>query len=100
MADAIEFLDSAMKLDQFQGSTGTVKFIRTIDRLFDMLNSRNPMAKGFKQPLRKESREIWKEVFTTTANYLLTLRTNDSQLLSTHDHKTFIIGFVNHFINN
>ena len=50
-ADAIEFLDSTMKLDQFQGSTGTVKFIRTIDRLFDMLNSGNPMAKGFKQPL-------------------------------------------------
>ena len=94
VADAIEFLDSTMKLDQFQGSTGTVKFIRTIDRLFDMLNSRNPMAKGFKQPLRKESKETWKEVFTTTANYLLTLRTNDSQLLSTHGRKTFIIGFV------
>ena len=58
VADAIEFLDSSTKLDQFQGSTGTVKFIRNIDRLFDMLNSRNPMAKGFKQPLRKESEEI------------------------------------------
>ena len=71
VADAIEFLDSTMKLDQFQGSTGTVKFIRTIDRLFDMLNSCNPMAKGFKQPLRKESKETWKEVFTTTANSCL-----------------------------
>ena len=68
-----------MKLDQFQGSTGTVKFIRTMDRLFDMLNSRNPMLKGFKQPLGKESKETRKEVSTTTANYLLTLRTNDSQ---------------------
>ena len=94
VAGAIEFLDSSMKLDQFQGSTGTVKFIRTIDRLFDMLNSRNPMAKGFKQPLRKESEEIWKEVFINTANYLLTLRTNYSQLLSTHGCKTFENGFA------
>ena len=94
VANAIEFLDSSMKLDQFQGSEGTVKFIRTIDRLFDMLNSRNPLAKGFKQSLRKESTETWKEVFTTTAKYLLKLTTNDSQLLSTHGRKTFIIGFV------
>ncbi len=44
VADAIEFLDSSMKLKQFEDSKGTVNFVRTVDHLFDMLNSRNPMA--------------------------------------------------------
>ena len=55
VADAIEFLDFSMKLEDFQHSSGTVKFLRTIDRLFDILNSRNP-------PLRPESRDNWEEI--------------------------------------
>ena len=96
VADAIEFLDFSMKLDDFQHSSGTVKFVRTIDRLFDILNSRNPLGKGFKQPLRQESRSIWEEILKSTANYLLSLRTNTikKELLSTHPRKTFVIGFV------
>ncbi len=61
VADAIEFLDSSMKLKQFQDSKGTVNFVRAVDRLFDMLNSRNPMAKGFKQPLRPKSKKLGKK---------------------------------------
>jgi hypothetical protein len=52
VADAIDFLNLSMKLNEFHNSDGTVKFIRMIDRLFDMLNSRNPLGKGYKQPLR------------------------------------------------
>ena len=67
-----------------------------MDRLFDILNSRNPTAHRFKQPLRPQSRNIWEEVLKQSADYLLSLRTNDisSQVLSTHQRKTFIIGFV------
>ena len=93
VADAIQFLDFSMKLEDFQHSSGTVKFVRTIDRLFDI---RNPLGKGFKQPLRRESRDIWEEILKSTANYLLSLRTNTikKELLSTHPRKTFVIGFV------
>ena len=59
VADAIDFLALSMKLKEFQDSQPTVKFIRTIDRLFNLLNSRNPLGKGFKQPLRPEIRETW-----------------------------------------
>ena len=54
------------------------------------------MGKGFKQPLRWESRDIWEEILKSTANYLLSLRTNTikKELLSTHPRKTFVIGFV------
>ena len=95
VADAIEFLASSQEYkNKFPNSSGAIKFIRIIDRLFDILNSRNPMGKGFKQPLRLESKATWEEILTSTAHYLLTLRTNSSQLLSIHARKTFIIGFV------
>lgn len=95
VADAIEFLASSQEYkNKFPNSSGTIKFIRVIDRLFDILNSRNPMGKGFKQPLRPESKATWEEILTSTAHYLLSLRTSNSQLLSTHARKTFVIGFV------
>ena len=96
VADAIEFLDSSMKLTEFSNSRGTVKFVRTIDRLFDMLNSRSPVAKGFKRPLRPECKETWEDILKTTANYLLSLRANNEaqQLLAMHARKTFVLGFV------
>ena len=43
---------NVLKLPQFQGSKATVKFIRHIDLLFDILNTRNPYAKGYKAALR------------------------------------------------
>jgi hypothetical protein len=73
VADAIEFLDKSMKLKEFQNSIGTVKFIRIVDRLFDILNSRNPIANGFKQPLRPQSRNTWEEILKHSAEYLLSL---------------------------
>ena len=48
VADAIEYCTNVLKLTQFQGSKATVKFIRHIDHLFDILNTRNPCAKGYK----------------------------------------------------
>ena len=86
-----------MKLPEFQDSEATVTFTRTIDRLFDILNSRNPVGKGYKQPLRLQSKAIWESMLKSTAKYLLTLKTDtDStgQLLSTHRRKTFVTGFV------
>ena len=96
VADAIEFLDIGMKNPNFKNSNGTVKFVRIIDRLFDMLNSRNPVGKGYKQPLRLANKATYEEILRSTAEYLLSLKTNStpSQLLATHRRKTFIVGFV------
>ena len=38
VAHAIEFLDKVLKTSEFEGSAATVKFIKIIDRLFDILN--------------------------------------------------------------
>lgn len=94
VADAIDFLALSMKLKEFNDSQPTVTFIRTFDRLFDLLNSRNPFGKGFKQSLRPETRETWKQILTDSAEYLLNLKSEASKLLVTHKRKTFILGFV------
>ena len=63
VANAIGFLDKSAKFPTFFESYGTVKFIHTIDKLSDMLNSQNPCGKGFKTPLRLKSVNTWKEIF-------------------------------------
>ena len=70
--------------------------LRTIDKLFNILNSRNPFANGYKTPLKLDNKSVWEEIFTSSAHYLLSLKTNAtrSQFLSTTQRKTFIIGFV------
>ena len=85
VANAIAFMDQcdSTHSSRLAGSAGTVKFIRSIDKLFDMLNSRNPWGKGFKAPLRLRNKDTWQESFTTLAEYLLSLKTTTGQLLST-----------------
>ena len=51
VAGAIEYCSDELKLSRFQGCEATVKFL-WFDHLFDILNSRNPLAKGYKSPLR------------------------------------------------
>ena len=94
VADAIEFLDRTKNLSS--NSKGTTTFIRTIDELFDMLNSRSPIGKGFKKPLKVCDREKWQASFLSKAEYLLKLKTNAEhprQLYHTK-RRTFIIGFL------
>ena len=54
VADAIEYCWSELKLPQFQGCEATVTFLRIFDHLFDILNSRNPLGKGYKAPLKEQ----------------------------------------------
>ena len=40
-----------MHLPQFSGSQKTTEFIRLVDRMFDICNSKNVSGKGYKTPL-------------------------------------------------
>ncbi len=85
VANAIEFLDISARHPNFSNCQVTVKCMQTIDQLFDILNSRNPIGKGFKAPLCLQSKDTWQEIFSTMAKYLQTWKTNTptTQLLST-----------------
>ena len=82
LADAIEFLDMTQNLSS--NSKGTTKFIRTIDQLFDMLNSCSPIGKGSKKPLKPREKEKWQTVFLSMAEYLLKFKLIHHSLNSFH----------------
>ena len=94
VADAIDFLNIAEKDPRFHNSEATVTFIRNVDKLFDILNSRNPLGKRSKQPLKLVNKNTWEAELLVIANYLLSLKSGDGQLLIKHKRKTFILGFV------
>ncbi|KAH6925787.1 hypothetical protein HPB50_009881 [Hyalomma asiaticum] len=70
VADALDSYEFTLKLPQFQGAHVTERFIRIFDKLFDLLNSRNPLAKTFKTALRKENAHSWKPFLQEARTYL------------------------------
>ena len=94
VADAIEYRTNTLKLPQFQGSEATVRFIRTFDHLFDVLNSRNPCAKGYKAALRKSNKETWEAFLDETYHYILCLRDVSGNLMYNTRRKTGFVGFM------
>lgn len=89
VANAVEFLE-AEGFEDFQNNSATVKFLRTTDRLFDILNSRNSFGKGLKTPIVRKNIEYLRHVVNDTM-YLFSLKTI-GRLLHRTARKTFIYG--------
>jgi len=95
VADTLEFCAINMKLPKFKNCcAATVKFIRTVDRLFDILNSRNPFAKGFKVPLRKGNEHLWRAFLTQSVKYLRSQHLSTGELITATFRKTGVISFM------
>ncbi|KAJ3650456.1 hypothetical protein Zmor_016555 [Zophobas morio] len=93
VADALEFLKD-LGIGDFQGCEATIEFIRRIDSLFDILNSRSVRAKNFKAPLRENNEEMWRPFLIDTNDYLLNLKDVTGRPLWCTPRKTSILGFV------
>ena len=75
VADAIDFLrESGDK--NFINSEATTEFIRVIDRLFDMMNTRNSFGTGFKSPMMINNLELFKQFFDYSITYISGLKIN------------------------
>ena len=94
VADAIEYCANVLKLQQFQGSSATVKFIRVFDRLFDVLNSRSPLAKGFKSALRFNNKDYWNQFLEEAFDYICGLKNTTGKHMYETQRKTGFIGFL------
>ena len=94
VADAIEFCTTKLQLPEFQDSGPTCTFLRTFDRLFDVLNSRNPLARGFKGPLRVSTAHVWMPFLDTAEVYIRSLKTATGQPVTQGRNKTPFIGFL------
>ena len=72
VADALEFCE-IVECPGFEGCGATVKFIRTFNKLFDILNSRNVLSSGFKKPISKYNCEVVFKVLKEIAEYIKSL---------------------------
>ena len=59
VAGAIDFLHEEVLLTQFQNSEAMTEFIKKMDLAFDLMNSRNPFAKGTEKPVTLEYFPKW-----------------------------------------
>ena len=82
-----------MELSEFEGSKHTSEFIKRIDTAFDLLNSRNPFAKGNKAPVTSKSLESWSTKCRELVNYMFGLKDEKGNLLQNGRRKTVIWGF-------
>lgn len=92
VADALEYL-LKMKHPDFQGCEATIKFIRILDQLFDILNTRNIFGKGFKEPLKIKNKKHLDDTFEHAIRYLTSLSVNGTAIML-HRRKTFVLGFA------
>ncbi|EZA51134.1 THAP domain-containing protein [Ooceraea biroi] len=92
VADALEFCMNDLKLPEFQGCEATIRFIRSIDILFDFLNSRNPYDQGYKAPLRRENEHIWRPRIEQLLIYSSTLKNENRVLLFQTRRKMGFLG--------
>lgn len=68
VADALEYCKS--RYPQFEGCKATVKFVRTINNLFDALNSKSFRGKGYQYPLQKSNEKKYFDFFESTEKYI------------------------------
>lgn len=92
VATALEFLKS-LGYEAFQDSDATILFIQTIDHVFDILNSRTPMASSYKRPVSLNNLAHIKNFLEFADNFLMSLKVRGKTLISSNQQTGFI-GFV------
>lgn len=80
-------------LPLFQRIEGTVSLVRMIDQTFDILNSRVPVSKGFKQPISRENYGRISGFLDKAAVFIANLKIDGVQIVRTAKSTGFI-GFI------
>lgn len=93
VADSIDFCRDVLKLKQFVGSEATTFFLRKMDKMFDILNSKSKFDQGLKAPLTKDD-DSFKAVFKDTIEYILGLKIPNAKHLVDTPRKAAFIGFI------
>ena len=94
VADALVCCREQLNLPAFSGSEGTVNFIVLFDRLFDVLNSRNPLAKGFKAPLSSANFSFVDTFLSHAEQYIMSLTDRTGTSILHTRRKTGFLGFL------
>lgn len=95
VANAIEYLRESQHLKDFEDSKATERFIIAINNIFDILNSRNLLAKNFKSSLQHYNKETIFKKIKESIEYLITLKcAKNGEPLHLSQSKTGFIGMI------
>lgn len=94
VADAIEICDKSFELPDFRWSEATVKFLRTMNDLFDIFNSIDMKQSGYKQPLHRGNCEIIMKRLGEIRLYILNLKQFDGTPMYLSSRNTAVIGVL------
>ena len=94
VASATDFLQDESNVPEFEGSEETAQFIWKKHMAFDVLNSRNPFAKGLKASVTKHSLPTFEAVCQDLYQYIFNLRDESGQYLCNSRRKTCLLEFA------
>ena len=94
VANALDYCRDILKLPQFKGSEATSEFLRIINDIFDVLNSRFPNRLGSKAPMSLKNKDNWMQIFERTEKYILNLTDIDGKKVLTGRNKTGFLGIL------
>ena len=78
VADALEYCHAKVPGWETVDTSGTCKFLRVFNMLFDRMNSKNPFGKFLKSPLNTANKEQILEDFTAGEAFILSLAMHPS----------------------
>jgi DNA transposase THAP9 len=94
VADSIQFCRDVLKLENFRDSGATIRFIRFMNDIFDVLNSRTFNTFGKKRPLNPDNIEASTIFINQAINNLSSLKLSEKTLLIHSGRKTGFVGLI------
>ena len=94
VAAAMRLCKEELKLPQFADCDATCTFIELFDQLFDVLNSRNPLGKGFKAPMKVSNESNVIPFLDRASDYIRGLKEPTGKQMTSSKRKTAFVGFL------
>ncbi|ELU12663.1 hypothetical protein CAPTEDRAFT_39725, partial [Capitella teleta] len=91
VASGLRFAEESNSL---MDCSGTIEFCEIIDHLFDVFNSRSPLARGFKHPLNATNWAETKIFLRRARYYLMTICDQSGKRIVEGKRRMGILGFV------
>lgn len=94
VADALLFCKNELKLEDFAGCDVTVTFILIMNDVFDILNSRDIEAKGYKQAMCNQNIVQIKEFYIKFVSYIKNIKLRNGTPVLNSERKTGFLGLI------
>lgn len=94
VADALSFCETELKMDYFNNVAGTSNFLKTLNDLFDVLNSKSLKQQDYKKPLNSHNKIETFLFLENAKDYLKTLLLQDGTRVVKSSRKIGFVGFL------